>query len=85
MKVACADGTPFEEEKVLAMVEKVCKDDAEGYSSMYQDRKRHVKTEIDAINGAVVEQAKLYKIPTPYNELVVDLVHAIEGAYDIAK
>ena len=85
VKVACADGTPFEEEKVLAMVEKVCKDDAEGYSSMYQDRKRHVKTEIDAINGAVVEQAKLYKIPTPYNELVVDLVHAIEGAYDLAK
>ena len=47
---------------------------------MYQDRKRGVLTEIDAINGAIVEQAKLYGIATPYNALIVDLIHAIEGA-----
>ena len=37
-------------------------------------------TEIDAINGASVEQAKLSGIATPYNALIVDLIHAIEGA-----
>lgn len=48
---------------------------------MYQDRRLKRLTEIDKINGAVVEQAKLYGVPTPYNALIVDLIHAIEGAY----
>ena len=39
------------------------------------------RTEIDAINGAIVEQAKLYNVPVPYNTLIVDLIHAIEGSY----
>ena len=50
---------------------------------MYQDRKRHIKTEVDTINGAVVEQAKRYGIATPYNTIVIDLIHAIEGAYEL--
>lgn len=83
VEVAEADGTYFDRREVLEMVRKVCIDDACGYSSMYQDRKRRVKMEIDAINGAVVEQAKLYGVPTPYNALIVDLIHAIEGAYDL--
>ncbi|WP_239446687.1 hypothetical protein [Mailhella massiliensis] len=29
-----------------------------------------------------MEQAKLYGVPTPYNSLVVDLIHAVEGTYD---
>ncbi len=52
-----------------------------GYSPMSQDRQRKVRTEIDKINGAVVEQAKLYGVPTLYNALIVDLIHAIEGTY----
>ncbi len=83
VEVAEADGTYFDRREVLEMVRKVCVDDANGYSSMYQDRKRRIKTEIDAINGAVVEQAKLYGVPTPYNAIIVDLIHAIEGAYDL--
>ncbi|WP_278276574.1 ketopantoate reductase family protein [Anaerobium acetethylicum] len=54
----------------------------EGYSSMYQDRQHKRLTEIDRINGAVVEQAKSYGVATPYNSLIVDLIHAIEGTYD---
>jgi len=38
-------------------------------------------TEIDYINGAVVLAAKEYGIPTPYNEMIVNLVHATEGLY----
>ncbi len=83
--VAEADGTYFDRREVLETVKKVCLDDAHGYSSMYQDRKRRVKTEIDAINGAIVEQAKLYGVPTPCNALIVDLVHAIEGTYGFAE
>ncbi len=80
--VAEADGTYFDRREALESVRKVCIDAGEGYSSMYQDRKRRVQMEIDAINGAIVEQAKLYGVPTPYNALIVDLIHAIEGAYE---
>ena len=45
---------------------------------MSQDRKKGVKTEIDSINGAVVDLAHKHNMAAPYNELVVDLVHAIE-------
>ena len=80
--VAEADGTYFDRREVLESVRKVCEAVRNGYASMYQDRKNHRKTEIDKINGAVVEQAKLYGVPTPYNSLVVDLIHAVEGTYD---
>lgn len=83
IEVAEADGTYFDRREALNMVKKVCETAGDGYSSMYQDRKNHVKMEIDAINGAIVEQAKQYGVPTPYNTLIVDLIHAIEGAYDL--
>ena len=81
VEVAEADGTYFDRREALAMVHKVCEDAGDGYSSMYQDKKKHIRTEIDAINGAIVEQAKQYGVPTPYNTLIVDLIHAIEGGY----
>lgn len=81
VEVAEEDGTYFDRREALEMVRKVCTEAGNGYSSMYQDRKRKVRTEIDKINGAVVEQAKLYGVPTPYNALVVDLIHAVEGTY----
>lgn len=82
VEVAEEDGTYFDRREVLNSVRKLCESMENGYSSMYQDRKRKQKTEIDVINGAIVEQAKQYGVPVPYNSLVVDLVHAIEGAYE---
>ncbi|MFI3167628.1 MAG: 2-dehydropantoate 2-reductase [Bacillota bacterium] len=81
VEVAEADGTYFDRREVLNMVKGVCESAGAGYSSMYQDRKNRAKMEIDAINGAIVEQAKLYGVPTPYNTLIVNLIHAVEGAY----
>lgn len=79
--VAEADGVYFDRRETLEMVRKVCVEAADGYSSMYQDRKGKRLTEIDRMNGAVVDKAKRYGVPTPYNALIVDLIHAIEGAY----
>lgn len=79
--VAEADGTHFSYMEVLDMVHHVCEDAGKGYSSMYQDVKRCIPTEIDAINGAIVQQAKLYNVATPYNALIVNLIHAIEESY----
>ncbi|WGY45301.1 2-dehydropantoate 2-reductase [Vibrio sp. ABG19] len=83
IEVAEADGTYFDRREALNMVKSVCETAGDGYSSMYQDRKNQVKMEIDAINGAIVEQAKRYGVPTPYNTLIVDLIHAMEGAYGL--
>lgn len=79
--VAEADGTHFSYMEVLNMVHHVCEDAGKGYSSMSQDVMNCRRTEIDAINGAIVAQAKLYNVPVPYNSLIVDLIHAIEGSY----
>lgn len=81
ISVAEEDGTYFDRKEVMDMLRQVCNTAGEGYSSMYQDRKKKLRTEIDKLNGAIVEQAKLYGVATPCNSLVVDLIHAVEGTY----
>ncbi len=85
VNVAEADGTKFSYREVLNSVHQLCEDAGKGYSSMSQDVMNLRLTEIDAINGAIVEQAKLYNVAVPYNSLIVDLIHAIEGSYKYQK
>jgi 2-dehydropantoate 2-reductase len=47
-------------------------------ASMLQDLERGAKTEVDVINGAVVEKGREYGVETPLNAHVVDLMHAME-------
>ena len=47
-------------------------------ASMLQDLERGAKTEVDVINGAVVERGQAHGVLTPVNERVVELVHAME-------
>jgi 2-dehydropantoate 2-reductase len=47
-------------------------------ASMLQDLEKGVKTEVDVINGGVVERGREHSIETPYNERVVGLMHAME-------
>ncbi|HOO26336.1 MAG TPA: 2-dehydropantoate 2-reductase [Clostridiales bacterium] len=47
-------------------------------ASMLQDLEHGRKTEIDAMNGAVSYYGKQAGVPTPYNDLVVKIVHEIE-------
>src|SRR5918997_5391962 len=47
-------------------------------ASMLQDLERGMQTEVDVINGAVVEKGREYGIETPLNARVVDLMHAME-------
>lgn len=48
-------------------------------SSMYQDVMRGKQTEIDFINGKVVELGKRHDIPTPMNHCLTQLVKFQEG------
>jgi 2-dehydropantoate 2-reductase len=45
---------------------------------MGQDLDRKRKTEIDAINGAVVREAERLGISVPYNRMITDLIKVIE-------
>jgi 2-dehydropantoate 2-reductase len=47
-------------------------------ASMLQDLERGIKTEVDVINGAVVEKGREHGVKTPLNARVVELVQAME-------
>lgn len=53
-------------------------DTASHHASMLQDIQRGRKTEIDALNGAVVELGKKHGIATPVNEFITHLLKAKE-------
>jgi 2-dehydropantoate 2-reductase len=51
-------------------------------ASMLQDIEKGKLTEVDSINGIVCEFGRKYGVPTPYNDLVVSIIHKIEqGEY----
>lgn len=58
-------------------VEEVAKRTAENLSSMLQDILRGAPTEIDAINGAVVQLAEMKALQVPVNRIVWALIKAI--------
>lgn len=63
----------------ISAVEEVARKTAANHSSMLQDVLRNAPTEIDAINGAVVQIARKHDIDTPANRLCRDLVKALTG------
>ena len=75
--VANAYGFKFDEDEVLKNVLSVAKATGENYSSMHQDIAHGRQTEIDAINGYIVEMAKKKGIPVPENTLLLERVKAL--------
>jgi 2-dehydropantoate 2-reductase len=53
--------------------------------SMFQDIEQRRPTEIDVINGAIVEAGRSLKISTPYNRAVVSLIKALESGLQSEK
>lgn len=48
------------------------------HASMLQDLQHGKLTEVASINGAVCEAGRKAGVPTPYNDKVVELIHAME-------
>lgn len=69
------DGDPIEK------VQRVAEATRENRSSMGQDFDHRRRTEIDAINGAIVREAQKLGIPVPFNQTVTDLIKAIEKSF----
>ena len=82
-RVALAAGIPIEVDPYQATVD-VCRATAINISSMRQDVLKHKRTEIDAINAAVVRQAELFGIVAQVNESLVRRIRAIEQGYGVA-
>jgi 2-dehydropantoate 2-reductase len=69
------EGNPIEKVKAVAEATR------ENRCSMGQDFDNRRKTEIDAINGAVVREAERLGISVPYNQVITDLVKVIEKTF----
>lgn len=78
--VATAKGIRLYGEPTAAVVE-VCRATAGNISSMLQDVRRCRMTEIDAINGALLHEARQLGIAAPVNEELVRQVKTIEKGY----
>jgi 2-dehydropantoate 2-reductase len=77
--VAQAHGVAIKKELVLASVDEVARETGSNRSSMLVDLEHGARTEIDAINGAVLSEATRVGIRVPANQLVTALIRAREG------
>lgn len=62
----------------VAAVEEVAQNTAENSSSMLQDVLRGMPTEIDAINGAIIQVGEELGVPTPINRMLWRLVRGLD-------
>ena len=53
-------------------------DTAAHHPSMLQDLRRGKRTEVDALNGAIVQLAQQAGVPVPINDLITRLIHTKE-------
>ncbi|MCK4027242.1 2-dehydropantoate 2-reductase [Streptococcus suis] len=78
--VAKAEVGNIDEEGIWKYIMDASKKAASHYPSMHQDLVQHGrKTEIDFLNGAVVFKGKRVGIPTPYCQMVTDMIHTKES------
>ncbi len=71
------------EEYITLLFEKLIPPTAAHYASMRADFQHRHRTEIDALNGAIVRYAKEHGIPCPTNTLLTRIVHAREHALGV--
>ncbi|WP_299492875.1 2-dehydropantoate 2-reductase [uncultured Shewanella sp.] len=77
--VAKHDGIQLEKAPLLKRIFDVISLTKNNYSSMYQDIKHHRKSEIDNINGYLIQQAEKYQIAVPENRYLYRRIKQIES------
>jgi 2-dehydropantoate 2-reductase len=70
---------PQDIQRVVPMLKTIWERHRPGRGSMMNDLSRGLKSEIDYINGVVVNKGRELGIATPFNELVVEMVHEAEA------
>ncbi|MXR42836.1 2-dehydropantoate 2-reductase [Halobaculum sp. WSA2] len=73
-RVARSQGLDLADDEAVAAVDTVVRETAANRSSMRQDVESGSRTEVDAINGAVVDRGTAAGIDTPTNRTMADLL-----------
>ena len=76
-KVANSEGISLSYNDMIKKTKEIVRDTSENYSSMLQSFKQGKKTEIDSINGKIVEIGKRHSLELPINEVLVYLIKKI--------
>ena len=76
-KVGTAEGMVFESGLKETIDRKIVK--YTNFSSLCQDLMRGKRTEIDFLNGKILELGRKHHIPTPINETLVSLIKSLEA------
>lgn len=79
VEVAKADGVIFDAQKEINSIKQHLIDGRMGLVSLYADLRDGRLSEVDTISGSVVKKAKELGVSAPTHELMVLLVHSIEG------
>jgi 2-dehydropantoate 2-reductase len=79
--VAQAQRIPLDLEERCEAITGLLRRAVGGKSSMLQDVEKRRQTEIEVVNGAIVEAGQRLGIPTPYNETMVWMVRALEETF----
>lgn len=80
--VARAQGVELDENERWEAITGLLKRAVGGKASMLQDVEKSRRTEIDVINGAIVDAGKRLGISTPYNDSMVWLVKSLEETFE---
>jgi len=78
VEVAKALRVKLEMEDPVKTLIDVCKATAENKNSMLQDIEKGRRTEVEAINGAIVRYGEKVGVPTPINSLLTALIKGLE-------
>jgi len=78
VETANANGIDITEEELIRRTFDVAERTSHNHSSMYQDIKLKRRTEVDSINGALVEKAREKGMDAPFNMAMVRLIKGLE-------
>lgn len=79
--VAAKEGVRLHAGTLVETMENFAISTADPYTSMYVDLQQGLRTEIDAINGAVVRHARRHNVPVPNNLMMHRLISAHERGH----
>ena len=82
MNLLCTiTSSQLDKNKVIKVIESVFDPLMSGhhYSSMYHDIQKGRPTEIDYLNGAIIQKTLKHQIAVPYNSLIYHLVKILEN------
>lgn len=80
-EVAKRKGVKLIHQDIVKEVALICEKTNGNINSMLQDVLKKRKTEIDFINGAIVREGEKFNISTPLNQVITNLIKAVEEAY----